>query len=164
MKEVAGLKPKAQPSANQVETIELNDSTEEQNSSPESVSTTQMSTTQASSSQTRLISSTSSARLAENLQRIQPDEQVAAALADNIDLDEYNSLLIQETNRLVKEKQNFDRLSNSVEQYVIEDAKVKFYLFLLISNLKLIRLPILHLFEEFTSFVWLTVCRQSRRS
>ncbi len=80
---------------------------------------------QTSATQFGLKSSTSSARLADNLQRIEADEEVARALANEIDLDEYNSLLAQETNRLVREKQNFDRLSNSIEQYVIEDAKVR---------------------------------------
>ena len=40
------------------------------------------------------------------------------------DIEDYNSNLVQETNQLIKEKLVNDRLSNSIERYIIDDAKV----------------------------------------
>jgi hypothetical protein len=72
--------------------------------------------------------STISAKLAANLLQLQEDEELARALAeseetDTAELAEYASLLEQQTNQLVRERQNADRLSHSIEQHVIDDAK-----------------------------------------
>ncbi len=41
-------------------------------------------------------------------------------------LQDYNSYLDQQREHFIQEKQNNERLSNSIENYVIEDAKVNF--------------------------------------
>lgn len=56
-----------------------------------------------------------------NLSLIQDDEEIATNLED---IESYNLYLVQQTNQLIREKQNTERLSNSIERYVIDDAKV----------------------------------------
>ncbi len=59
------------------------------------------------------------------IEQLQYEEDSAS---NNVDPEEYNENLIRETNKMIKEKQNYDRLSHSVERYVVEDAKVVFFL------------------------------------
>ncbi|CAF0756949.1 unnamed protein product [Brachionus calyciflorus] len=64
----------------------------------------------------------------QNLNPIEVLEEAEQSI--NIEnLEEYNSNLILETNQLIREKETNDRLSNSIERYVIEDAKVLLRLF-----------------------------------
>lgn len=45
---------------------------------------------------------------------------------DSEQIETLNTNLVQETNRLIKEKELNDRLSGAIERHVIEDAKVIF--------------------------------------
>ena len=65
--------------------------------------------------------------LADNLCRIQANNSILLESDEDSDLAKYNEYLAKETTKLIKEKQNVDRLSNSIERYVIDDAKVALF-------------------------------------
>ncbi len=74
-----------------------------------------------------------------SIQTVIPDNQLLEPTSNKIDIENnqieidiktiqtienYNDDLAEERKLLVKERQNTERLSNSIENYIIEDAKV----------------------------------------
>jgi hypothetical protein len=55
-------------------------------------------------------------RLAEQIQRTMSESEIDNCVAH----------LNEETDRLLKEKRNVDRLTGSIEKYILDDAKVRF--------------------------------------
>lgn len=48
----------------------------------------------------------------------------SSQMNQSIDFEEYNEQLLRENRQLISEKQNFQRLSNPIEQSIVDEAKV----------------------------------------
>ncbi len=95
-----------------------------------------------------------------NLKEIPNDEvRPSTSLQANQDLDldyfnEYNEYLLRENKELIRDKQNLQRLSNSIEQSVIDEAKVLIKFDVEIINIVHLKFNL----KVFIEIIWLALC------